>query len=181
MQYNQFLENALAWLFLILPACLVVIKLAYPKISWLLLYFITATFSWIVCYGLLWTSPAENGFGNAVILAIGWVFMLPILAISSLLSLPARRWIGSTKIKLLALGLWMLALILPISACFRWIPESRAIDLARLKLQSSGISKFEIYQAERTWEGWIIHIKTPQQNDYPVYLSRSGFISGIGG
>ncbi|MEI6916160.1 MAG: hypothetical protein WCL39_13575 [Armatimonadota bacterium] len=181
MQWNQYLADAFTMLLLTIPACLVAAKLAYPKLPWTAILLATPVLSWIVGNAILWAYPPDNGFAGAVMLFTGWVYMLPILGVFSLVYLPLRRWSGSRGARAVAVGFSVLTLALPVVGCFRWIPESKAREVASYEIRKRGHSEFVIRGAERTWDGWILHVALPDQSDYPVYLSRSGFCSGMGG
>lgn len=160
---------------------MVAAKLAYPKLPWTVIWLATPVLSWIVGNAILWAYPPDNGFAGVVMLFTGWIYMLPILCVFSLAYLLMRRWRGSRSARAAAVGLLALTIALPVAACLRWIPESKAREIASYELQNRGHSEFEIRGAERTWDGWILHVALPDQSDYPVYLSRSGFFSGMGG
>jgi hypothetical protein len=180
MQWNQYLADAFMMLLITIPACLVAAKLAYSGLSWKVIWVVTPVLSWIVGNAILWAYPPDNGFTGAFTLFTGWVYMLPILGVFSLVYLPMRRWRGSRGARAAAVGLFVLDVALPVAGCFRWIPESKAREIASYELQNRGHSEFKIRGAERTWDGWILHVSLANQSDYPVYLSRSGFCSGIG-
>lgn len=181
MQWNQYLADAFMMLLLTIPACLVAAKLAYPKLPWTVIRLVTPVLSWIVGNAILWAYPPDNGFAGAVMLFTGWVYMLPILGVFSLVYPALRRWSGSRGARAVAVGFSVLTVALPVVGCFRWIPEPKAREVASHELQKRGHSEFDIRGAERTWDGWILHVALPDQSDYPVYLSRSGFCSGMGG
>jgi hypothetical protein len=181
MQWNQYLADAFMMLLFTVPACLVAAKLAYSEIPWKVIWLATAVLSWIVSNAILWAFPPNNGFAGAVMLFTGWIYMLPILGVFSLVYLLMRRWRGSRGARAAAVGFFALTVVLPVAGCLRWIPESKAREVASYELQNRGHSEFEIRTAQRTWDGWILHVALPGQSDYPVYLSRSGFCSGMGG
>jgi hypothetical protein len=181
MEWNQYLADAFMMLLLTVPACLVAAKLAYPKLAWTVIILATPAFSWIVANAILWAHPPDNGFAGAVMFLTGWIYMLPILGVFWLIYLPMRRWSGSHGARGAMVGLFVLTVALPVAACFRWIPESKAREAASYELRNRGHSEFKIRDAERTWDGWTLHVTLSDQVDYPVYLSRSGFCSGMGG
>lgn len=181
MQSNEYLADALLLLLPAIPACLVAAKLAYPSLPWALIWMATPVLSWIVANATLWAYPPDNGLAGAVMLFTGWFHMLPILGVFALAGRPLLQWSGSGRARVAAAGLFMLTAGLPVSACFRWIPEAQAREIARRELIHRGHPEFEIRAAERTWNGWILHVRLPDQADHPVYLSRSGFLLGTGG
>ena len=181
MQWNQYLADAFMMLLITIPACLVAAKLSYPKLPWTVIWLATAVLSWIVGNAILWAYPPDNGFAGVVMLFTGWIYMLPILGVLSLLYLPLRRWKRSRGARIAAVGFFVLTVGFPVVGCFRWIPESKAREVASNELQKRGHLEFEICSAQRTWDGWTVHVALPDQSDYPVYLSRSGFFSGMGG
>jgi hypothetical protein len=181
MQWNQYLANAFMMLMLTIPACLLAAKLACPRLPWLVIFVAILVMSWIVSNSILWAYPLDNGFASVVIYLMGWVYMIPIFGVFSLFYIPMRRWSGSQGAHIVTAGLLFLTVALPVSACFRWIPLSKAKEAASHELRNHGHANFRILHAKRTWDGWILHVTLPSQIDYPVYLSRSGFCTGMGG
>jgi len=83
MQWNAYLANSFAWLFLLIPASLVTAKIGFPKIPWWILWLSTSVLSWLVTLGYFWAFPPDNGFGTVFGHLFGWGFMLPVLGIFS--------------------------------------------------------------------------------------------------
>ena len=181
MRWNEYLADALNHLFLVVPAFLVTLKLAYPKIPTKVIWGVAGILSWIVGNASLRAFPPENGFANAVMLLIGWVYMLVPLGIFFLIYLPLRRWSGSRVFLVLAIGLLIFAVSLPLSACFRWIPESDARNVAIKELQQRGDFEGVIHHVKRTRDGWTLYVKGGNHKLFTVHLSRSGFCTGFGG
>jgi hypothetical protein len=66
-------------------------------------------------------------------------------------------------------------------ACFRWLPEEQAREIASEELKGRGFTDFEVREIQKTWDGWTVYAEIPNHPSYPVFLSRSGFCTGIGG
>lgn len=182
MRWNQYLSEALSTLlFLVVPAFLVTLKLAYPKIPTKVIWGVAGILSWITGNLSLWAFPPENGFASAVMLLFGWVYILVPLGLCFLIYLPLRKWSGARVFLVFAIFLLVLSVWLPVSACFRWMPEPEARDIAIKEVQKRGIFDGEIHRVQRTHEGWTIFVKAPNRELFPVYLSRSGFCTGMGG
>jgi len=180
MQWNAYLADALAWLIVVIPATLIALKLGYQKIRWWMIFVATLLLSWIVSVGYFQAFPPNMGFGAVLAWMFGWATMLPLLGVFSIVW-NAKRWRGTTLARLLVVLLAVIALALPITACFRWLPEEAAKTIAREELMRNGYTEFEVGDAKRTWDGWTVYAELPNGQRYPVYLSRSGFCSGMGG
>lgn len=177
---NGYLAEALIWLILIIPAALIALKLSYPKVPWWTIILPTPVLSWVIMVGAIGAYAPDNGMSSLVTLMIGWAYMPPFLALFSLnyLIKPLR---GSKPAKILAVLLVLTAVVLPISAGYRWLPEAQAVEIAREELQEAGFTNFEIVQTQKTRDGWTIIAELPNHSHYPVYLSRSGFVTARGG
>ena len=181
MQWNEYLAVAISWMIVLIPLALITCKLGYSSIRWRTIWLAALILSWMVSVGYFWAFPPDNGFASVLARMFGWLTMMPVLGFLSLLLTLARRWSDSKGARIVAILLTLLVFALPISACFRWLPEIEAKKIATQELMNRGHTEFTIGHAQRTWDGWTIHVTLPSAADYPVYLSRSGFISGIGG
>ncbi|GAA5496539.1 hypothetical protein Rhal01_02723 [Rubritalea halochordaticola] len=179
---NEYLADALMWLCLLLPLLLVLWKHAYSHTTWPAIWIVATILGWSLGYIGLHASPAENGFANLVMLVFGWLILLPGLALATLIVyFPLLKW-GSQRLSLkLVPILTIICLILPLKAMFTWMPENQAIEAAEREMQLTKFESFSFQEAERTWRGWIIYYKIPNQSLYPVYLSRGGECTGKGG
>ena len=180
MQWNAYLADAIAWLILVVPAALIALKLGLPQIRWWMILLAAPVLSWLVSVGYFWAFPPNMGFGAALAMMFGWATMLPLLGLFSVIWLVKgfRRARGT---RFVAAMLVLAALALPTAACFRWLPEEEAKEIAREELRRSGFTQFEVRDTQKTWDGWTVYADVPNHPKYPVFLSRSGFCSGMGG
>ena len=180
MQWNAYLADAIAWLILVVPAALIALKLGFPKTRWWMILLAAAVLSWFVSVGYFWAFPPNMGFGAALARIFGWATMLPLVGLFSLIWL-VKGLRGARGTQLVAAILVVTAFALPIVACFRWLPEEEARKIAQDELKRSGFTHFELRDTEKTWDGWTVYADVPNYPRYPVFLSRSGFCSGMGG
>ena len=180
MSWNQYLPEAFAWDLLVLPGALVAAKIAFPRTRWLVVWLVAAGLSWIVSVSYFSAFPADNGFGAVIARLFGWMTMLPVVALFSL-SWFIRPLHGTRAAKIVMITPFVIAVLLPVIACFRWIPEREAKIVAMEELKARGFVDFHISDAKRTWAGWTISARLATKESYPVTLSRSGFCTGTGG
>lgn len=180
MQWNAYLANSIAWLILVVPAALIALKLGFPQIRWWIILLAAPVLSWFVSVGYFWAFPPNMGFGATLAMMFGWATMLPLLGLFSLIS-RVKRFRGAKGTRFVATVLVVMTFALPIGACFRWLPEDQAREIALEELQRSGFTKVEIRDTQKTWDGWTVYADVPNYPRYPVFLSRSGFCSGMGG
>ncbi len=178
---NLFLAHAFTLLFLIVPAAWIAAKLAFPKLSWPIIWFSTAASSWIVGQLVFWAHPPDNGLAAGLMAVLGWIYMLPVLAIFSLFYFALRRWSGTVGTRLVLAVLLALTVAIPFSASRRWISEAEAIARVRAELEKDSYTTITIEQAVQTSNGWTVYATLDGKPHYPVYLSRSGQCTGRGG
>ena len=107
----------------------------------------------------------------------GWITMLPLVGIFSGFWM-FRKWRGSRSARGVAISLFVTAIALPIVACFRWIPEEDAKMFAFDELRKIYVG-YRVDSAERTWDGWTVTVEFPNRQPCRVYLSRSGYCTGV--
>lgn len=180
MQWNAYLADAMAWLILVVPASLIALKLGFPQIRWWMILLAAPVLSWVVSVGYFWAFPPNMGSGAALAMMFGWATMLPLLGLFSLVGL-VKGFRGARGTQFVAAMLFLTTLALPIAAGFRWLPKEQAEEIAREELQRSGFIEFEVRDTQKTWDGWTVYADVPNHPKYPVFLSRSGFCSGMGG
>ena len=180
MQWNAYLADAIAWLILIVPAALIALKLGYPQIRWWMILLAASVLGWFVSVAYFRAFPPNMGFGAALAGMFGWATMLPWLGLLSLMGF-VKGLRGARTTRVIAALLVLTAVGLPVVACFRWLPEEQALEIAREELKGRGFSGFEVREIQKTWDGWTVYAEVPNHPRYPVFLSRSGFCSGTGG
>lgn len=110
----------------------------------------------------------------------GWATMLPLLGLLSLMGF-VKGLRGARVTRVIAAMLVLTAVGLPVVACFRWLPEEQALEVAREELKGRGFTGSDVREIQKTWDGWTVYAEIPNHPRYPVFLSRSGFCTGVGG
>jgi hypothetical protein len=176
---NAYFADAIAWQVLLIPAALIAAKIGYPTVKWWFIWLAAAAFSWVVAVTLNWAYFPDMEFEAGLARIFGWITMLPLVGIFSGFWM-FRNWRGSRGARGAAISFLVIALALPIAACFRWIPEEDAKMFA-FEIFRKHYVGYRVEGAERTWEGWTVNVEFPNRKLYRVYLSRSGTCTGIGG
>jgi hypothetical protein len=179
MQWNAYFAEAIAWQLLLFPAALIAAKVGCPTVKWWFIWLAAAALSWLVSITWTWALFPDKEFEMALARTFGWFTMLPLVGIFSGLWM-FQKWRGSRVARVVAISLFVTAIALPIVACFRWIPEEEAKMLAFEELRKHYVG-YRVDSAERTWDGWTVTVEFPNRKLYRVYLSRSGYCTGVGG
>lgn len=180
MQWNAYLADSFAWLFLIIPAALAAAKLGFPMIAWWILWLVAAILGWFISFGYFWAFPPDNGSAAILGTLLGWLAILPFFGIFSVVWF-VPRWHGAATPKVVTILLASASFALPIGTCFRRIPEFEAEGIAERELRRMDFRNYEITDVRKTWDGWSILFKLADGTQYPVFLSRSGYCTGMGG
>jgi len=168
--------------FLLLPIGVCFTRWAF-SFSWVSAFLLCAAVSWVFINLSLWLDPADNGFANVVNLFLGWVYLLPVMGLSSLLFLIAGKKMNPEKRATVGrLGIKVIITIFAISLVWNlvgWMPESRAIKEAANRLSEHSYSPTGDPQARLEAGKWIVYY--PESEFKEIGLTRNGKVSWIGG